>query len=192
VNAILRAKALLADPFGEWTRIAQEPDDPVYLLGRYVAVLALVPAVFGFIGACAIGVIVPGAGTVRAPILDGCFGAFFSYAATIVTVVVLAAVVNILAPFFGGHRDFDSAFKLAAYSYTPVWLTGVFLVLPGLRFLVLTGFYGAYVLLTGLPRLMKTPEQQSQIFAGIVVICACALTLIAAVVERTVFGQAGI
>ena len=45
-----------------------------------------------------------------------------------------------------GSEDFDSAFKLAVYSYTPVWLAGIFLLLPGLRFLILLGFYGAYVL----------------------------------------------
>ena len=36
---------------------------------------------------------------------------------------------------FGGRADFDSAFKLAVYSFTPVWLAGIFLLVPGLRFL---------------------------------------------------------
>ena len=57
------------------------------MLSRYVAVLALVPAVFGFIGASLIGVVVPGVGTVRAPIFDGLFGAIFGYVTTCVTVL---------------------------------------------------------------------------------------------------------
>ena len=65
-----------------------------------------------------------------------------------------------MAPLFGGRQDFDSAFKLAVYSYTPVWLAGIFLLLPGLRFLILLGFYGAYVLALGLPRLMKSPRAE--------------------------------
>ena len=50
MNPLRRAKAMLADPFAEWALIERESGDPAYLLSRYVAVLALVPAVFGFIG----------------------------------------------------------------------------------------------------------------------------------------------
>ncbi len=77
---------------------------------------------------------------------------------------------------------------LAVYSYTPIWLAGVFLLLPGLRFLALTGFYGAYVLWAGLPLLMKSPEQKSQAYTAAIVVAACALTVSFAVIQRTVFG----
>ena len=105
------------------------------MLSRYVAVLALVPAVFGFIGASLVGVIVPKAGTVRAPIFNGLFGAIFGYVLSCATVLLLGVIIDLAAPLFGGRRDFDSAFKLAVYSFTPVWLAGIFLVLPGLHFL---------------------------------------------------------
>ncbi len=62
MNAARRAKAMLVDPFAEWASIEREAGDPAYLLSRYVAVLALVPAVFGFIGVCVVGVVVPDAG----------------------------------------------------------------------------------------------------------------------------------
>ena len=47
-----RAQAILVDPVREWAAIENEPGDPAYVLSRYVTVLALVPAVFSFIGAC--------------------------------------------------------------------------------------------------------------------------------------------
>ena len=72
MNAALRAKAMLADPSAEWARIERESGDPAYLLSRYVAVLALVPAVFGFIGACFVGAIMPVQGSLRASLFDGC------------------------------------------------------------------------------------------------------------------------
>ena len=50
MNPAARAKAMLIDPAAEWALIARESGDPAYLLSRYVAVLALIPAVFGFIG----------------------------------------------------------------------------------------------------------------------------------------------
>jgi hypothetical protein len=192
MKAAWRAKAMLLDPSAEWLMIERESGDPAYLLSRYVAVLALVPAVCGFIGSSVIGVVVPGTGLVRASLFDGCFGAIFGYAMAFGVVLVLALVIDLLAPLFGGKKDFDNAFKLAVYSYTPVWLTGIFLLLPGLRFLILTGFYGAYVLVLGLPRLMKSPAPKAYGYAVAIVVCAGALTLFAAAVQRAVFHTAGL
>ena len=190
MKAAWRAKAMLLDPAAEWPTIERESGDPAYLLSRYVAALALVPAGCGFIGASVIGVVVPGTGLVRASLFDGCFGAIFSYVTAFAIVLILALVIDLLAPVFGGRKEFDSALKLAVYSYTPVWLAGIFLLLPGLRFLILLGFYGAYVLLLGLPRLMKAPEQKSYLYALVIVVCAAALTLGAAATQRAVFNTA--
>jgi hypothetical protein len=192
MNVALRAKAMLLDPLVEWTRIEQETGDPAYLLSHYVAVLALIPAVFGFVGASVIGVIVPGSGAVRVPVFDGLFGAIFGYVLTCATVLLLALIVELAAPWFGGRRNFDAAFKLAVYSFTPVWLAGIFLVLPGLRFLMLTGCYGVYVLWLGLPRLVKTLEQKSASFVLLIVACACLLLYIAAFAQRSLFGTPGL
>jgi hypothetical protein len=192
MNPASRAKAMLADPSAEWTRIERESGDPAFLLSRYVAVLALIPAVFGFVGASVIGAVVPGVGPVRATLFDGAFGAIFGYAMTVGIVLVLAAIIDLTAPLFGGQKDFDNAFKLAVYSFTPVWLAGIFLVLPGLRFLILLGFYGAYVLAMGLPRLMKSPPQRSHVYVLVIVVAAAALAYIAAALQRAVFGTAGL
>jgi hypothetical protein len=191
MNAAWCAYRILANPSGEWTMIESEAGDAAYLLSGYVAPLALVPAVSGFIGACIIGVAVPGTGTVHAPIFDGLFGAVFGYVMSCATVLILGLLIDLLAPAFGGRRNFDTAFKLAVYAYTPVWLVGIFLLAPGLHFLGLLGLYGAYLLWLGLPRLMKTPEQKSQTFAVVIVVCACALFFIAATAQRALFDPAG-
>ena len=192
MNPLRRAKAMLADPAAEWALIERESGDPAYLLSRYVAALALIPAISGFLAASVIGAVVPGAGLVRANLFDGVFGAIFVYAESFAVVVVLAFIIDLSAPLFGGQKDFDNALKLAVYSFTPVWLAGIFLVLPGLRFLVLTGFYGAYVLATGLPRLMKTLSSRSPIFVLVIVVCAFVLIAIAIAVQRAIFGTRGI
>jgi hypothetical protein len=191
MNAALRAKAMLIDPLAEWALIEQESGDPAFLLTRYVALLALIPAVFGFVGACLVGVIVPGSGTVRAPIFDGLFGAVFGYVLACATVLLLALIIDVAAPFFGGRKDFDNAFKLAVYSFTPVWLAGIFLLLPGLRFLTLTGCYGAYVLWLGLPRLMKSNGPRTAAYAVLIVACACGLIFTVAAAQHVLFGRPG-
>ena len=188
MHLVLRPIAILADPSAAWRTIEKEAGDPLYLMITYVAALALIPAVFGFLGACVVGVVVPGVGTVRAALFDGAFGAIFGYLESFVLMALLGLIVSLTAPLFGARRNFASALKLVVYSYTPVWLTGIFLLLPGLRFLMLFGFYGAYVLLAGVPPLTRAPAQKCLSFAALIVVLAGVLTLVAAGVQRALFG----
>jgi Yip1 domain len=192
VNAVRRAAAVLAGPTTVWPRIEKENGDAVYLLVSYVALFALIPAAAGFIGGSIIGVIVPGAGTVRAPMADGLLGAIFGYAAAFVQVLLVALMIEILAPWFGASRSFTAALKLAVYSFTPVWLAGIFLLLPGLWFLGFTGLYGAVILANGLPALMRAPPQRSLSYAAVIVVLAAALLFVTAAVQRSLFGSAGL
>ncbi len=191
MNVAARAKAVLLDPPAAWRRIEKEADDLAFLLTRYIAPLALVPALSGLLGACAIGVIGPGGGTLRAPLFDAFLGAIFSYVAACAIVLALGLLINLLAPAFGAARNFENAFKLAVYAYTPVLIAGIFLLLPGLRFLTLTGFYGAYLLVVGLPLLMKAPAATTSAYAAIVVIGALALTVGAALAQHALFAPPG-
>lgn len=192
MNLALRILAILFHPAAAWDEIERETDDAADLMLRYVAPLAAVPPVFGFIGACLIGVIVPRGGVVRAPLLDGMLGALFGYLESFVLVLALTLITNLAAPLFGGRRNFLRALKLTIYSYTPVWLAGIFLILPGLRFLTLTGFYGAYLLVAGLPPLMKPAKEKSPGFAAFILVFACALTFVAAAAQSALFGTPGL
>ncbi|MGB9392911.1 MAG: Yip1 family protein [Xanthobacteraceae bacterium] len=191
MNAFVRAKAILVDPAAAWRGIEKDIGDPAYLLSRYVAVLALIPALSGFVGATLIGVVTP-SGVLRADLIDGLFGAIVSYATSCAIVLLLGLIIDLLAPLFGGRRDFEDAFKLAVYSFTPLWLVGIFLLLPGLRFLLLTGAYGIYLFWLGAPRLTKVPEQQAANFTAVIVICACGLLYAAALAQRMLFGTPGL
>ena len=192
MNAFVRAKAILVDPAATWRGFEEDVGDPAYLLSRYVAVLALIPAVSSFIGATLIGVVAPSGAILRADLIDGLFGAIFSYAASCAIVLLLGLIIDLLAPLFGGRRDFEHAFKLAVYSFTPLWLAGIFLLLPGLRFLLLTRVYGIYLFWLGAPRLAKVPEQQSANFTLVIVICAVGLLYGAALAQRLLFGTPGL
>ena len=190
MKGVWRLIGILANPFSEWVRIEAEPGETVALLIGTVAPLALVPAIFGFVGACIIGVIAPGRGEVRAPIFDGLAAAFFGYVASFAVVLLLGLVIAVAAPLFGGRRNFARSLCLAVYSYAPVWLAGIFLLLPGLRFLMLLGFYGVYILLVGLPTMAKAPQQNLPGFAALIVVFACALTFIAWSAQSALFGAA--
>jgi len=192
VNAVLRAPAILADPAAEWVKIAKERGNTAHLFTGYVALLALVPAVFGFIGACVVGEVLPHAGLVRAPLLTGLGAAVFDYVTTCASVLVLGLLIDMLAPMFDGRRNFASAFKLAVFSYTPVWLSGIFLLAPGLRFLGLLSFYGAYMLWLGMPPIMKSPPQRALPYCTAIVGCACVLAFSSAAARHALFGSAAL
>lgn len=192
MSPLFQAPAILANPHTGWQRVEKHAEEPADLMVRYVAPLAAIPAVFSFVGACAIGVIVPGGVTARTPLFEGLTGAAFGYLENLLLVLVLALIANLAAPLFGGRRNYGNALKLIAFSYTPVWLTGIFLLLPGLRFLMLSGFYGAYVLVAGLPFLMRTRGRRTAGFAALIVVFACALTFIAAAAQTALFGTLNI
>jgi Yip1 domain len=192
MNAVLRAKSIITEPLSEWSKIEREAGDPADLVTRYVAPLAIIPSLFGFIGACAIGVIAPNGATLRTPLLDGLLGAVFGYVMACVIVLVLAIIIYVLAPTFGGVRGFNKAFSLTAYSLTPVWLAGIFLLLPGLHFLALFSLYGLYLLWLGAPRLIKVPQEMALTFAIAMAVCAGALIYAAATAQHVIFGTAGL
>ena len=192
MNALVRSKAILVDPAAAWRGIEKDVGDPAYLLSRYVAVLALIPALSSFVGATLIGVLTPSGASLRGDLIDGLFGAVFSYAASCAIVLLLGLIIDLLAPLFGGRRDFEEAFKLAVYSFTPLWLAGIFLLLPGLRFLLLTGVYSIYLFWLGAPRLTKMPEQQAANFTLVIVICTAGLLYGAALAQRMFFGTPGL
>lgn len=188
MNTALRVVAMLVDPLSEWAKIEKEPTDPVKLMLSYVAPLALIPAVFGIIGACVIGVAHSETDVVHAPIVAGLLGAIFGYLANFVVVAVLGLFIGLAAPLFGSRMGFSGGLRLAVYSYTPVWLVGVFLLLPGLRFLMLTGFYGAYLLLAGLSLTARAPGRKTAGFAVLIIAVACVLTWLAAGTQRALLG----
>ncbi len=94
------------------------------------------------------------------------------YLVAFAMVYIIAGVIDLLAPRFGAEKNFANAVKLSAYSHTPLWLAGIFLLVPGLSFLLILGLYGFYLLWIGLPMLMKVPDDKALPYAAAVTACA--------------------
>ena len=134
---------------------------------RYVAVLAVIPVLARLVGGWLIGG--------YTPFLAALIGALVAYALSFMTVFVVALAVDLLAPKFGGARGYSRALRLTAYSFTPVWLAGIFLLMPGASFLVLLGLYGFYLMWTGAPLLMQVPRERASAYILAVAVCAIVL-----------------
>jgi hypothetical protein len=179
-----RLKGILVAPEAEWALIEKEPGTPGYLFPTYVAYLAAIPPVAGFIGSAIIGVAVPGIGTIRVPLLAGLLGAVIAYLLTFAVIYAVALLIDQLAPRFGGTKGFPNALKATVYSLTPYWLAGIFYVMAGLRFVTyVAALYGIYLLWTGLPRLMRTPRDRAAAYVAAAAGGAFAVMLVIGVIE---------
>jgi hypothetical protein len=176
---IARVKAILLTPQTEWPVIEREPGDVATLFSQYVAILALIPALARFIGSSLIGG--------YTPIFSGLIGAIFGYVMTFVVVYVAALIIDALAPTFGAQKNFPNALKLSVYSHTPVWVAGIFLLIPGLSFLTVLGLYGLYLLWLGLPPLMRAPQEKALGYAAAVVVVALILAIIFGAIQAALF-----
>jgi hypothetical protein len=174
-----RVKAILLTPQTEWPVIAREPGAASVLFTRYVAILALIPALAGFIGMSLVGSYVP--------FISGLISAVVSYVMTFVVVYVVALIVDALAPTFDAQKNFPNALKLTVYSFTPFWLAGIFLLVPGLSFLRVLGLYGIYLAWVGLPPLMLAPRDKALAYAATAVVCAVILVIVTAFILAALF-----
>ena len=179
MNLIERVKGIILLPKTEWPTIAAESGDTAYLFQNYVAYLAAIPAVCRFIGLLLVGV----------GIIPALIFAIINYVLAFVIVYILALIINALATTFDGRKDFESALKLSVYSSTPIWLVGVFLLIPWLGFLTILALYGLYLLWIGLPPLMKSPEGNKTLgYAVAIVVAAIVLYIVIIAIIGAVIG----
>ena len=182
---------ILVRPQGEWRAIEPEPGSTTGLLLGYVAILALIPAIAWFIGVSVIGISVS-IGTFKVPMTAGLISVAIGYLSTFAIVYAVALVIDALAPTFESPRNFVQALKLSVYSHTALWVAGVFLLHPRLRFLTyFLGLYGFYLAWTGLPVLLKTPREKTLMFAIAILVSAVIVTIILGVVVNAVSGISG-
>jgi hypothetical protein len=162
MNLVERAKDIVLTPKTEWPVVSREGSDVSDLFVNYVAILAAIPAICGLIGGALIGL----------PLGTALGIAITGYVLSFLSVYVIALIVDQLAPQFGGRRSFDDALKLTVYSATPIWLSGVFLLLPRLRFLSLLGLiYAVYLLWGGIPPLMRAPADRALVYTAVIIFC---------------------
>jgi len=184
MNPVERVKGILLRPGEEWQAISGETTSIAELYRSYIIILAAIgPAAF-IIGMSIVGISLPFMGSYRMPITTAVASAVVQYILTLFGVYILALIVNTLAPTFLGEKNLNQAFKVAAYSYTPGWLVGVFTIIPALSILGILGLYGLYLLYLGLPVLMKSPKEKSMGYTVAVVIAALIIFILIGLVSR--------
>ncbi len=189
---IARVKNILLSPSAEWPVVAAESTSTAAIYLGYVAPLVAIGVIATLIGHSVVGLPYVG----RLGIAVSLVHAIVSFVLTFVGVFLIALIVDLLAPSFGGQRDSLAALKVTAYSFTPGWVAAVLNIIPMLGILgIIAAFYGLYLLYLGLPVLMRCPRDKSLGYTIVTVICAIVMWVVIGVLTTctiTGLGPAGI
>jgi len=157
---IPRVKEILTAPKKEWVVIEGEHSPHAKVFMGYVLPLSLIPAIAAFIGYGLFGY--SAFGVHIHSMSWGIREAVRLWIAMVGGIYLTAYIINFLADTFGAKKDFDQAFSLVAYSYTPMLVAGILYILPTLAPLAgLAGLYGLYILYVGMQPMMKAPAEKN-------------------------------
>ncbi len=155
-------------PTAEWDRIAGETTSVDALLRHYILPLALLAPIATVIGMEIFdrtwdpehGYTVPG---------DQIFASgAATYFAIIASIFALAGIFALIAPMFGGVRDYLSALKVATFGAIPVLLAGATLLLPAMAIVGLAGLcHTVYLFWLGVRRVLGIAAGGEAEFVGI-------------------------
>jgi hypothetical protein len=187
---IARVKNILLTPREEWPVIAAEPETVGGLYKNYIVLLAIIPAVAGFLKSSLIGTHVPLIGTVRIGIIAGLSGMIVQYVVSLAVVYLLALIVDALATTFGAQKNLTQALKTTVYASTASWIAGALILVPGLGWLLSLagGIYSIYLLYLGLPATMKCAAEKATGYTVVNVICAVVMGIVVGAVVGMVTG----
>ena len=188
MNLFEQVKNILLTPKTEWDVIASREEEHTKVLTSYLIILALIPAIAAFVGWGLVGhkvflIKVTG-------IELGIRYAITQFVSVIAGAYITAIVFNELAPKYGGVKNFNKAFQLAAYCYTAVCVGGIFYLLPSLSSLAaLAGLYALYLLYIGMKPMMKVADDKATTYFVISLLCMILVSVLLSVVLGAVFGM---
>ncbi len=179
MEQIDRAVGILKNPLAELNKVKSEQISKDYLTKQYIAILAVIPAVASIIGMGFVGINTGMFGSFKLPIGTAVVGGVLTYILSVAGFYVTGMVINALAPNFASKQNENQAMKLAAYSYTPVLLGGIFNIIPMLGVIgLLFALYGLYILYLGIPVLMETPKDQALTYTIVIIVAMFVIYLV--------------
>ena len=144
-----RAMGIILRPEETWVTIKDEETSVSQMFKEYLAILAIIPAVAGFLGA-----------VFKTGFFNALVWGVLFYALSLGGVWIAAKVLSFLATNLRIEHDDLSVFKLVAYSYTAFFIAGIFFLIPPLNFLSIVGLYGFYLFYLGLSQLLECSKEE--------------------------------
>jgi hypothetical protein len=181
MNLVDRVKNILITPKTEWEVIKNEQTSTADLFTKYAMILAVIPVIATIIGFSIIGVSFGFGVAFKWPFSASLLHGVVSYILNLVSIYVIALIVDALAPSFGSTKNLDASLKVVLYSYTASFVAGIFMIIPMLSWLaLLVSLYSFYLMYLGLKIVKDTPEDK---LAGYLVV-----TILISIVIYVVIG----
>lgn len=155
-----------------------------------LAILALIPAVSLFIGTTQIGwSLAPGGDAVKLSLISALNSSIAFYLALCFALGLMSFTIHWMEKTYGGHASLERCMNLTLYTSAPLLLAGFAGLYPMLWFCVAVGLaalaYSTFLLFTGVPIIMKIPEERGFMFC--VSILTVGLVLLVGLRAATVF-----
>jgi hypothetical protein len=188
MKIIDRVKNIIISPATEWAAIEQESSSLQQLVITYLIPLALLGTAATFIRWGLMGV----------SILSVHFGgiswglslAIQFLVRIIVGAIITTYVVDALAPTFKSEKNVAKSAQLVIYSYTPMLLGSILMIIPVLGVIgALFGLYGLYLLYTGVHVMKKTPEEQKIGYIVVAILVLVAVHFVIGMILGSLFGS---
>ena len=160
-----RAYQLIIQPDKTWREIKGESPEIKSLFIKYALPLMLLPLFSSIVRIL----------VARGPFITFSFisnllvGALANYVLSAAALLLAGWLVSVLAQYFSSRTELSLTMKVIIYSMTPVWLAGLFNLVPRLAVLSILGLYSTFLLYVGLPIILETPPDKHTAFAAAVI-----------------------
>ncbi len=179
---------LLSQPEEEWAKIRDRRCSISGCFSTHISLLALIPALCGYIGTTQIGWQM-GSQTIKlAPDAAITITVVF-YLAMLFAVMVVGKMIHWMGETYEVKQPLSQAISLSAYTATPLFLAGIFQLNPIMWLNFLVGLpvvgYTVYLLYVGLPIVMEIPKEKGFVYSSAVL--AAGMVMFVGLLASTIF-----
>lgn len=172
---------LYAHPVAEWKTIDERHESLRFSLS-HILIIALIPCIAAYYATAHVGWNIGARETIQLAQSSAIVMSVAMYFGLIGGVVALSYIIHWMAKTFGAQPSFTQSLELAAYTATPVMMSGIAAVYPELWFVAMVFLagvaYSVYLLYSGVPILMHIPEERGFIYASSVVTAGLVLMVV--------------
>ncbi|MGE0385269.1 MAG: Yip1 family protein [Gammaproteobacteria bacterium] len=162
---------LFTSPAQQW-RAIKDARMPISRTLFYVAVLAAIPAICGYVGTTSFGWQVGTAPVIKLSRQSAGLISIAYFAVILVAVFSVGRMIQWMGATYGAAQPLSQCVALAAFIASPLFLVGVFQLIPILWLNLIVGLpalaYTVFLLYVGIPIFMDIPPERGFLFASAV------------------------
>ncbi len=163
---------LFANPEQEWQAIRDDHCTIGKCYAFHVLFLAAIPAISAYIGTVFVGWQIGTGNTMYLVPSNAATMSLLFYGAMLVGVFSLGWMIHWMSATYDAAQPLSQSVVLAAYTATPLFLIGIFMLYPILWLNLILGLpavaYTVYLLYTGVPIMMNVSKERGFLFSAAV------------------------